>query len=52
MEVLIITVLVIVILALLLAVIISNAIIREKQETIDAQDKVIAAIIEKQDYQS
>jgi len=52
MEVLIIVILVIVNLMLVLAVIIANAIIREKNEIIDAQEKVIASMVEKDDYQS
>jgi len=52
MEVLVITILVIVNLLLVLAVIIANAIIGEKKEIIQAQEKVIAALVEKNDYQS
>ena len=52
MEVLVITILVIVNLLLVLAVIIANAIISEKKEIIQAQEKVIAALVEKNDYQS
>ncbi|MDD3479984.1 MAG: hypothetical protein PHI42_06330 [Paludibacteraceae bacterium] len=52
MEVLIIVILVIVNLMLVLAVIIANAIIREKKEIINAKDKVIASMVEKDDYQS
>lgn len=52
MEVLVITILVIVNLLLVLAVIIANAIISEKKEIIQAQEKVIAAHVEKNDYQS
>lgn len=52
MEVLIITILIIVIMALVLAVIVAHAIIQEKNELLDVNEKIIAALIEKQDYQS
>ena len=52
METLIIIILIIVILALVLAVIVAHAIIKEKNELLDANEKIIAALIEKQEYQS
>ena len=52
MKLLIIIILLILILLLVLALIIANAIINEKNELIDAQEKIIAALIVKQDYQS
>ena len=52
MELLIITILIIVILALVLALIVVHAMIKEKNELLDAQEKIIAALIENLDYQS
>lgn len=52
MELLIIVILIIVILALVIALIVANALIQEKNELLDAQDKIIGALVEKQDYQS
>lgn len=52
MEVLIIIILVIVNLMLVLAVIIANAIISEKNDIIDAKEKIISQLVEKQDYKS
>ena len=52
MEVFIITILVIVNLGLVLAVIIANAIIRENKELVDAKEKVIAALLADQEYNS
>ena len=52
MEILIIIILIILILALVLALIVAHAIIQEKNELINAQEKIIAALVEKNDYQS
>lgn len=52
MKLLIIIILLILILLLVLALIIANAIINEKNELLDAKEKIIAALIVKQDYQS
>jgi len=49
---LLIIILIILILALVLALIVAHAIIQEKNELLDAKEKIIAALIEKQDYQS
>ncbi|GEM_PF-4712841 len=52
MKLLIIINLLILILLLVLALIIANAIINEKNEIIDAKEKIIASMVEKDDYQS
>ena len=49
MELFVIIVLMVVNLMLFVAILIANAIIREKKEIIDAKDKVIATLLEQQD---
>lgn len=50
MELFVIIVLMVVNLMLFVTILIANAIIREKKEIIDAKDKVIATLLEQQDY--